>query len=382
MKNVFYFRVLNKIGGIETFFYYLAKKYKNWDITVYYSKGDIEQIRRLKKYIRVKKYNGEKIKCNRIFFNFNLDIINNVEADEYIQIAHGDYKAMGLKPNIHSKIDRYVGVSKQVCNTYKEVTGFDTKLVYNPIEIDKPRKVLNLISATRLTKEKGKDRIIKLAETLNKNNIPYIWTIFTDDINTINNPNIIYMNPRLDIINYIANSDYLVQLSDNEGYCYSVIESLMVGTPVIVTECPVFKELGVINNKNGYILNFDMQSIPINDIYTKIPEFEYNPPEDNWGDLLIKGKSKYKEELKMKFLVQATDKYERTNTNDIELTALHGTRYVPKTGEQWEVNFARKETLVELGFVTVIKEIKEEIETAVKETNAETAVKKTRKKSK
>lgn len=382
MKNVFYFRVLNKIGGIETFFYYLAKKYKNWDITVYYSKGDIEQIRRLKKYIRVKKYNGEKIKCNRIFFNFNLDIINNVEADEYIQIAHGDYKAMGLKPNIHSKIDRYVGVSKQVCNTYKEVTGFDTKLVYNPIEIDKPRKVLNLISATRLTKEKGKDRIIKLAETLNKNNIPYIWTIFTDDINTINNPNIIYMQPRLDIINYIANSDYLVQLSDNEGYCYSVIESLMVGTPVIVTECPVFKELGVINNKNGYILNFDMQSIPINDIYTKIPEFEYNPPEDDWGDLLIKGKSKYKEELKMKFLVQATDKYERTNTNDIELTALHGTRYVPKTGEQWEVDFARKETLVELGFVTVKKEIKEEIETAVKETNAETAVKKTRKKSK
>lgn len=382
MKNVFYFRVLNKIGGIETFFYYLAKKYKNWDITVYYSEGDIEQIRRLKKYIRVKKYNGEKIKCNRIFFNFNLDIINNVEADEYIQIAHGDYKAMGLKPNIHSKIDRYVGVSKQVCNTYKEVTGFDTKLVYNPIEIDKPRKVLNLISATRLTKEKGKDRIIKLAETLNKNNIPYIWTIFTDDINTINNPNIIYMNPRLDIINYIANSDYLVQLSDNEGYCYSVIESLMVGTPVIVTECPVFKELGVINNKNGYILNFDMQSIPINDIYTKIPEFEYNPPEDNWGDLLIKGKSKYKEELKMKFLVQATDKYERTNTNDIELTALHGTRYVPKTGEQWEVDFGRKETLVELGFVTVKKEIKEEIETAVKETYAETAVKKTRKKSK
>ena len=382
MKNVFYFRVLNKIGGIETFFYYLAKKYKNWDITVYYSEGDIEQIRRLKKYIRVKKYNGEKIKCNRIFFNFNLDIINNVEADEYIQIAHGDYKAMGLKPNIHSKIDRYVGVSKQVCNTYKEVTGFDTKLVYNPIEIDKPRKVLNLISATRLTKEKGKDRIIKLAETLNKNNIPYIWTIFTDDINTINNPNIIYMNPRLDIINYIANSDYLVQLSDNEGYCYSVIESLMVGTPVIVTECPVFKELGVINNKNGYILNFDMQSIPINDIYTKIPEFEYNPPEDNWGDLLINGKSKYKEELKMKFLVQATDKYERTNTNDIELTALHGTRYVPKTGEQWEVDFGRKETLVELGFVTVKKEIKEEIETAVKETYAETAVKKTRKKSK
>jgi len=381
MKNVFYFRVLNKIGGIETFFYYLAKKYTDWDITVYYSSGDAEQIKRLRKYIRVKQYNGEKIKCNRIFFNFNLDIINNVEADEYIQIAHGDYKAMGIKPNTSEKLTKYLGVSKQVCQTYKEVTGVETELVYNPIEIDEPKKVLRLISATRLTKEKGKERIIKLAEILNKNNIPYIWTIFTDDIKVISNPNIIYMRPRLDIINYIADSDYLVQLSDNEGYCYSVIESLIVGTPVIVTKCPVFKELGVVNNKNGYILDFDMENIPINDIYTKIPKFEYNPPKDNWENLLVKGKSNYEEEQRMKYLVEATEKYEKTNTSDSELSIKCEKRYIPQKGERWEVNFDRKELLVEKGFVTVVKEVKE-VETATKKTNTEKAVKKTAKKDK
>ena len=51
MKNIFYFRLLNKIGGIETFFYNLAKKYNDWDITIYYQTGDINQIKRLKKSV-------------------------------------------------------------------------------------------------------------------------------------------------------------------------------------------------------------------------------------------------------------------------------------------------------------------------------------------
>ena len=355
-KNIFYFSYLNKIGGIETFFYYLSKKYKDWDITIFYQAGDINQIKRLKQYVRVNKYKGEHIKCDKAFFCFNLDIIDNVEAKEYIQIAHGDYKSMGLKPNIHPKITKYVGVSNQVCNTYKEVTGYETETVYNPIELDKPKKVLNLISATRLTKEKGKDRIIKLAKIFDDAQIPYLWTIFTDDINAIDNPNIIYMKPRLDIINYIANADYLVQLSDNEGFCYSVVEALCVGTPVIVTECPVFKELGVTNN-NGFILDFDLSNIPINDIYNGLPEFKYSPKEDNWYNILEKGNSTYKEELEMKYLVEALDIYEKDNITDNELERI------PKAGERFEVSKERLDVLLgenEHGkvFVKLVGEIK------------------------
>lgn len=70
--------------------------------------------------------------------------------------------------------------------------------------------------------------MIFLSKLLDRENIPYIWYIFTDSGAVINNPNIIYMQPRLDIIDYIANADYLVQLSDCEAYCYSVVESLTV----------------------------------------------------------------------------------------------------------------------------------------------------------
>ena len=313
MNNVFYFYNINKIGGIETFFYYLAKKYKNYDITIYYQVGDLAQIKRLSQYVRVKKYNGEKIKCKKIFFNFNLDIIDNVEAEEYIQIAHGDYKAMNIKPNTHSKIDKVLGVSKQVCKTYKEITGLDTELIYNPIFIDKPKKVLNLVSATRLTAEKGKDRIIKLANMLNEANIPYIWTIFTNDTKAINIPNVVYMEPRLDIINYIANADYLVQLSDNEGYCYSVVEALSVGTPVIVTDIPVFKELGL-NDKNSFKLDFELNNVPINKIYKGLEPFEYKPKADTWSKYLVKGKSTYAEDLKTIVKIKAI-----TNWYDLDL---------------------------------------------------------------
>ena len=161
------------------------------------------------------------------------------------------------------------------------------------------KKILNLISATRLTYEKGKSRIEKLASMLDKANIPYLWLIFTDDTKAINNPNIIYMKPRLDIINYIANADYLVQLSDNEGYCYSVVESLCVGTPVIVTDMPVMKEIGV-NKANGFILDFELNNVDLNAIYKGLPKFEYKPKEDNYKKLLIKSKSDYEPNKKVK----------------------------------------------------------------------------------
>lgn len=351
MKNIFYFRYINAIGGIESFFYYLAKKYKDWDITIYYMDGDKKQIERLKKYVRVKKYKGEHIVCEKAFFNFNLDIIDNVEAKEYIQIAHGDYKAMGIMPNTHPKLTKYLGVSKQVCDTYKEVTGHDTQLVYNPIEIEKPKKVLNLISATRLTKEKGKDRMIKLMELLDNAKIPYLWTIFTDDRNVINNPNVAYMKPRLDIINYIANADYLVQLSDNEGYCYSVIESLLTGTPVIVTECPVFKELGVKDGENGWVVDFKMSNVDVEKIYNNVLKFNYEQKESNWDEILVKGESTYKEELEMKVKVQAI-----INFSDVE-------DGVPRRiGDVFECSKDRADYLLEHNAIKVLEEIKPEPE--------------------
>lgn len=76
-------------------------------------------------------------------------------------------------------------------------------------------------------------------------------------------------------------------------------------------------------------------------------------------------------------LVRATDKYEKLNLKDNELGRM------PKKGEEFEVSEERFEVLTKTNkYKTVFVEKVEMVETAIKEVETETAVKKTRKKTK
>lgn len=298
--NIFYVPHFNIIGGIETYCYELAKKYKDKDITFVYSDetSDRKQLNRIRKYCRVIKQpyeSKQKIKCKRLFIMYrsNIDLF---EADEVIQIIHADYEAQKLKPNLDERIKEHYAVSKSVAEAYERISGVNVKVAYNPLTIEKPKKILKLISATRLTKEKGKDRMIKLANALDKAGIPYEWRIFTNDCLPIPNENVIYMKPRLDIRDYIADADYLVQLSDTEAFSYSILESLCLGTPVIITAIPSSIEMGVENGINGYILDFNMKDIPITQIYENIPKIAFKSPKDIYNELLIDEPTTYKGE--------------------------------------------------------------------------------------
>ncbi len=300
--NIFYISHFNVIGGIETYIYELAKKYHKYDITVMYSAGDSKQIARLRKYVKVIKVPKDIVKCKRLFIMYKCDL-DKFEADYIIQITHADYEAQNLKPNLDQRINEHYAVSKSVAKTHTKISGLETKVCYNPITIDKPKRILKLISATRLTKEKGKDRMIKLANILTNANIPFIWLVFTNDLNAIDNPNVIYMKPRLNIRDYIKEADYLVQLSDTEAWCYSVLESLCLGTPVITTPVECFKEMGVETGKNGYYIDFNVKDVPIDDIYNNIPKFEFKAPKDIYDKLLLKEPSKYNPEEMVKVRV-------------------------------------------------------------------------------
>ena len=336
--NIFYFDRLNKIGGVETFFYEIAKKYCDNDITVFYSYGDLKQIQRLKKYIRVIKYTGQNIKCKKAFFNYSLKPIDNIEAERYYEIIHANYKDLGIRPNVHDKINEYIGVSQSVCDVFTELTGLPCTLCYNPITIEKPKRVLYLISATRLTAEKGKNRILKLAKALDDAEIPYIWTIFTNDTRVIQHPRIIFMEPQLNIRDYIAKADYTVQLSDTEAYCYTMIESLLLNVPVIVTPWACLKELNITNDY-GFILPFDMNNIPVDEIYNKKFNFKYNLKPDNWNQILELSKSTYKEELNSIYTVEALSAYQNNKLVDAELG------HIPEPGEVWDVSKERLDLL-------------------------------------
>lgn len=295
LKNVIYFPSFNSIGGVETYCYEMALKFGNdYDITIVYREGDKSQMQRLREVCRVIKYHdGDKIICDVFLFGWGWDIIDSVEAKEYIQTYHADFKARGIDPCLDKRVTKRFGVAENTTIGIREHFPIEVETMYNPYTPKKPRKVLNLISPTRLTPEKGYERMLALAEALDKAGIPFLWTVYTDHPREIPNKSMVCLPGRLDILDYIANADYLVQLSDTEGYSYSIVEALSVGTPVICTALPVAEEQGVVNGKTGFILPFSMEKIPVEEIYKGLKKFKVTPRESHYDEILSPGKSDY-----------------------------------------------------------------------------------------
>jgi hypothetical protein len=251
------------------------------------------------------------------------------------------FKTQGIRPRVNPKITKYLCVSKSAGDEWEELTGFKCEHCRNPLEIseEESKPVLYLISATRLTAEKGKKRMIRLAKELDKAGVNYLWFIFTNDKEAIKNPNILYLKPRLDIRPFIASikgKGYGVQVSDCEGDCYFTRECEALGVPLLVTPVPSFKEQGLFDGKNCYYLPFDMNNINIDKIVNKIPEYEGYIKEDKWDKELAKGKSTYKEDMKKKVKIRCTHKY-----YDIELQ-----KNIEK-GEEFTVNRLRADYLID-----------------------------------
>lgn len=284
--NVFYMKKINKIGGVESFLYYLSKLYKNF--IVYYKEADGKQIERLAKNVEVHKY-SKPIKCKRFFCSYGYDI--EVEAEEYYHIIHYDAMNAGFTPMTNDGF-KYIGVSKVACESFEEKTGNKCELIYNPVVIENPHvkkktDKIYLISATRLTSEKGGDRINKLAKILDDANINYKWDIYTNKINYKFTSNNIEVKPqKLDLTKEIQESTYLVQLSSCESFGLSVCESLILGTPVIVTDLEAFKEIGCKHGKNAIICDLNMKNVDIDLIKKGLPKFTYTPPKETWGKYL------------------------------------------------------------------------------------------------
>ena len=194
--------------------------------------------------------------------------------------------------------------------------------------------------------------MIKLANALDRERIPYIWVVFTDSAYGVIHPNIMCLRQRLDVIPFIKEADYLVQLSDKgEGYGYTPVEALSLGVPVIVTPCPSFLEAGIKNGENAFILDYDMNNINTRDIYEKRLKFDFKAKEDGWSNILVKGTSNYKEEKKMEKEVRAIiDFYDMASQT------------LRKAGDVWSCDEKRAKTLEENGGAVILdkEEVKEE----------------------
>jgi len=352
--NIFYVRNVNAIGGVEKYLYELVKKYKDNDIAVVCKTIAKEQKKRLKKYCRVYIHKDEKIECKVLITNWDTSIIDYVNEDAKVYtVVHSDYShktQLNALPIDNPRIT-YICITEDSKNKFEQLSGIDrTILCRNPLTIENEEKPLILMSATRLTKEKGGHRMLALANELDRQGINYIWYVFTTneyDNNPVwSNSNIIHMNNRLDLGYFYKTADWYVQFSEVEGDSYSLKEALYRGTPIAVCELPYFKEIGIENGKNAIYLNMDCSNVEeVAKALTKTLKFTFEPVKDDYDKIIAKGKSDYKEE-NMKVIA----KKEFEGIRDAERNVY------PKEGDIWEVEQERAEFLQSKGVVEIVKE--------------------------
>ena len=279
-----------KFGGVDTFDYNFCKKLQSqYDILFLYKEGNQDTINRLKKLnISVEKYKeSKKYICDICLLasawgGYPETVI--ARTGRYIQMIHADYiraKETGFVYEKWHKTTEYVAVGKHVTSIFKKLYPKEkVTTIYNILdEKQETHHILKLISATRVSKEKGYDRMLKLAQALKEHNIKFRWIIFTDlelyQQKPFDLEEIVYMKASHDIFDYIVEADYGVQLSDTEGYCYFVNECLQYGTPVISTNYPSSYE-SIEDGINGYLLNMDLSNLDIEKIVNNIPnKFNY-----------------------------------------------------------------------------------------------------------
>ena len=204
-------------------------------------------------------------------------------------MIHCDYSGVKFKPITHPKFTKYIGVSQYVCDIFTKLTGIKAELCYNPVYIEKPniekkKDKIHIIYAGRLTEEKQGWLIDKFREKMDKSGIDYDLTIFTNKHPKFNSKNVILKEPKLDLTKEMTESTFMLITSKHEAFCLSAVESLVCGTPLICTDLPVFKEIGI-NDTNSIKIDESLNTFNPEDLLKEY-KFTYKPPKDTWEKYL------------------------------------------------------------------------------------------------
>lgn len=269
MKIIIFHTNIIEIGGVETFTYNMCKSLSEiYDVELIYKTCHPSQLKRLQRICKCGVYDPNKdYECDFCLIACAWGgYPEKVKAKEYIQIVHANYKELlkiGYKYEGWDKTTKHIAVSNCVAKHFYDLYNIKADVVYNILDEIQPTKpILKLVSATRLSYEKGYKRMVMLANELKKRGIKFRWTIFTNrDTYNIGSEmdmeEVIFMKPRYDIFDYIKEADYGVQLSDTEGYSYFLNECLQYGTGLIATNFDSLFESWQ-DDKSGSVLPFEL----------------------------------------------------------------------------------------------------------------------------
>ena len=341
-----------------------------YDITILYSTGDMEQISRLAKLVKLEQYDNSKD------YEYDIVIRNSVwgkiphslksKDNRYIEMRHANYKYLKEKNLLNIQYGKWDKVNEIVaCGEFVNQMSRET-LHDNPTTIinilapkQETRHILKLISCTRIDANKGWNRMLKMAQMMREANIKFEWNIFTNNHKECKYEEIHFYKQRFDIWDYLAEADYTVLLSDCEGLPYTVQESLQYDTPCIVTDVEGCTEL-IKDGISGYVVPLDMK-FDIKRILniTKISNYE-NGAKEKWINYLGNAKYEEKELIRMKYKVTVNPNFNNGHFSDTTELDKNGKMVERTTESQWVVDEERKNYLLRNNAIVVLERIVEE----------------------
>ena len=259
-----------KIGGIETANMAIAKAFQDRNIVFVFGSGDSDQIMALGKYHDVIIDGGRQTYDVDVCIFTNYDsapaIMDRVRARKIYQQIHADFYALKQMPQWRNfvwepnpRTSAILSVSETAQKGLQRAFQLDSIVVPNILPKRDSRPIV-FMSLTRATPEKGVDKLVALLRRFDEANKDYVLFLCSsieqgedsDQLYLRENPRVITVQPTPYAQELLRAADYLVQLSYNESYCYSVREALQLGVPCIVSNIPELRKL-IQNGKNGYI---------------------------------------------------------------------------------------------------------------------------------
>ena len=235
-----------------------------------------------------------------------------------------------LEKDCYKKFNDIVCVSNSVKEGFKKLFGNNFENIhvkYNPIiasevikksheeitDIVKPKDKKLLVTSGRLSSQKGFDNLLEACNKLNKDGLDYeLWILgegwgrpqLEDLIIKYNLNNVKLLGFKENPYKYIKQGDLFICSSRNEGFSLVIAEAMILGLPVISTNCSGPNEL----------LNFG----------------EYGFMVENKKDSLYKGlKEILNDEEKLKYYIEKSKErinffYYRDRISDIEKLFSNG----------------------------------------------------------
>ena len=217
-------------------------------------------------------------------------VAEKVNADKKLAVINVNYEGAGHNKEFdyqyYKKFNYIIAVSEELGSLVNQVfPDFKekTRVIYdinnaelilkmaaasNPFENEK--NVLKIVTAGRLTNQKGYDLAVEAAKILKSQGVNFKWYFIGEGVCRSSLETMINQYDLSDMVIlsgaqdnpyvYIKNADIYVQTSRFEGYCLTIAEARILNKPIVSTDFDVVHNQ-IISEENGIIVDMKPKSI-------------------------------------------------------------------------------------------------------------------------